>query len=49
VDKKIDKIPYSSQVIDRFFTKPVLVDNFYAHNVTVVDKLRKTIALYAII
>ena len=49
MDKKIDKILYFPQVIDRFFTKPALVDKFYAHNDGVVDKYRKTIAHLAII
>ena len=49
----VDKIstfflPFT-QDIDSFFTSYIPVDNFYAHNATVVDKLRKTIARLAII
>jgi hypothetical protein len=49
VDKKTTYFALSTQDIDRFFTKEKLVDNFHAHNVTVVDKLRKTIARLVII
>jgi hypothetical protein len=49
VDKKSTSFLLSTQDIDRFCTNHLLVDNFYAHNVTVVDKLRKGIAPQAII
>jgi hypothetical protein len=34
----------STPFIDKFFTNPFAVDNYYAQNVTVVDKLLKSIA-----
>jgi hypothetical protein len=49
VDKKSTIFLRFTQDIDRFFTNHLPVDNLYAHNVTVVDKLRKTIAPLAII
>ncbi|ETI66079.1 hypothetical protein [Neobacillus vireti] len=49
VDNKSTGFALFTQVIDKFFTDKPLVDNFYTHNVTVVDKLRKTIAPIAII
>jgi len=39
----------STHDIDSFYTNMQLVDNYYSQNVTVVDKLRKSIAHKAII
>jgi hypothetical protein len=49
VDKFSTFFSHSTQDIDRFCTKYLLVDNYCAHIVTVVDKLRKGIAHQAII
>jgi hypothetical protein len=49
VDKFSTFFSHSTQDIDRFCTKYLLVDNYCAHIVTVVDKLRKGIAYQAII
>jgi hypothetical protein len=49
VDKLSTFFSLSTHDIDRFCTNSLPVDNFYAHNVTVVDKLRKSIAPLAII
>ncbi len=49
VDNFFDSFLLSTQDIDRFCTNLLLVDNIYAHNVIVVDKLRKGIATTAII
>jgi hypothetical protein len=49
VDKFSTFFSLFTQDIDRFCTKQLLVDNYCAHIVTVVDKLRKGIAHQAII
>jgi hypothetical protein len=49
VDKKSTYFALSTQDIDSFFTKSILVDNYYTHDTAVVDKLLKTVAYLAII
>ncbi|QCJ45039.1 hypothetical protein FAY30_25910 [Bacillus sp. S3] len=44
VDKKSTHFSLSTQDIDSFCTSYLPVDNYYAHRVTVVDKLSKGIA-----